>query len=107
MSCEQRISPRASVSLHAAPNHDSPECPEVWAANGAGSLEGQEDNGIVFGAQFSGAYAVASNGRTTMVVTPVGGGSSNWIMYVISSSRIIAIRIDPGVMPNTIEIVEK
>jgi hypothetical protein len=79
----------------------------VWTADGTGSLEGQEDAGIVFGGQFSGAYAVASNGRATMVVTPAVGVSSNWVMYVISSSRIIAIRIDPGVMPNTIEIVEK
>lgn len=79
----------------------------VWTATGAGGLEGQEDDGIVFGGQFSGSYAVASNGRATMAVTSVVGDSSNWIMYVISSSRIIAIRIDPGVMPNTIEIIEK
>jgi hypothetical protein len=79
----------------------------VWKADGAGSVEGQEDNGAVFGGQFSGAYTVASNGRATMAVTPVVGASSNWIMYVISPSRIIAIRIDPGVMPNTIEIIEK
>jgi uncharacterized protein YjdB len=79
----------------------------VWTADGAGSLEGQEDSGIVFGGRFSGAYAVASNGRATMAVTPLTGTSSNWIMYVISSSRIIAIRIDSGVMPNTIEIIEK
>ena len=79
----------------------------AWTAGGTGTLEGQEDNGNVFGGQFGGAYAVASNGRATMVVTPVAGGSSNWVMYVISSSRIIAIRIDPGVMPNTLEIIEK
>lgn len=79
----------------------------VWAASGTGILEGLEDNGNVFGGQFGGAYAVASNGRTTMVVTPVIVASSNWIMYVISPSRIIALRIDPGVMPNTIEIIEK
>jgi hypothetical protein len=79
----------------------------VWTADGAGSLEGQEDDGIVFGEQFSGAYAVASNGRATIMVTPVAGASSNWIMYVISSSRMIAIRIDPGAMPNTLEIIEK
>jgi hypothetical protein len=79
----------------------------VWTADGAGSLEGQEDNGVVFGGQFRGVYAVDSNGRATMAVTPVAGASSNWIMYVISSSRIITIRIDPGVMPNTIEIIEK
>ena len=79
----------------------------VWTANGTGTLEGQEDTGAVFGGQFSGTYAVASNGRATMAVTPVVGDSSNWIMYVISSSRIIAIRIDPGVMPNTLEIIEK
>jgi len=72
-----------------------------------GGLEGQEDNGVVFGGQFHGAYAVASNGRATMAVTLVVGDSSNWIMYVISSTRIIAIRIDSGVMPNTIEIIEK
>jgi Bacterial Ig-like domain (group 2) len=79
----------------------------VWTADRAGGLEGQEDSGVVFGGQFSGVYAVASNGRATMMVTPVAGASSNWIMYVISSSRIIAIRIDPGVMPNTIEIIDK
>jgi hypothetical protein len=79
----------------------------VWTADGTGGLVGAEDNGNVFGGIFTAAYLVASNGRTTMVVTPIAVASSKWVMYVISSSRIIAIRIDPGVMPNTIEIIEK
>ena len=29
MSCEQRISPHASIPLHAAPNHEFRKCPEV------------------------------------------------------------------------------
>jgi hypothetical protein len=88
----------------------------VLTANGTGSLGGQEDNGLVFASkpsasQFSGEYMIATNGRGSIFVTPVdpisAEPSTNWIIYVISPSRAVAIRIDAGVMPNTIEIIEK
>lgn len=65
----------------------------VVAADGVGDLSGTADgvdgNGAGMGATFTGIYSVSANGRGTVTTTPASGSPTNWILYIISPSKIL------------------
>ncbi len=65
----------------------------VVAADGVGDLSGTADgvdgNGAGMGATFTGIYSVSANGRGTITTTPASGSPTDWILYIISPSKIL------------------
>ena len=58
-------------------------------ANASGSGSGVTNPGIL-----AGNYTVGANGR---VVSTIGGGTLNVVMYAVSGSRVYVLETDPGV----------
>ena len=65
----------------------------ILTADGDGSLSGTVDaidgNGLGMGSTFSGAYAIDASGRGTLTTTPPAGPPMNWILYIVSPSKIL------------------
>jgi hypothetical protein len=65
----------------------------VLASDGTGNLSGTADahdgNGSGTGQNFTGNYSVAANGRGTLFTTTNTGVALNWILYVVSPSKIL------------------
>ncbi|HTS12335.1 MAG TPA: hypothetical protein VMH00_09480 [Candidatus Limnocylindrales bacterium] len=65
----------------------------ILTADGDGSLSGTVDaidgNGFGMGSTFSGAYAIDASGRGTLTTTPPAGPPMNWILYIVSPSKIL------------------
>ncbi|MFZ0820237.1 MAG: hypothetical protein WAM91_09215 [Candidatus Acidiferrales bacterium] len=65
----------------------------IVTADGNGNLSGTVDaidgNGIGMGSTFTGTYAIGANGRGTLTTTPATGPPMNWILYMISPSKIL------------------
>jgi hypothetical protein len=79
----------------------------VFTADGAGGLAGTSDGMSGTGIGFSGNYATASDGRTTMTTTTHAESASNWLFYVVSPAKAVGIRVDAGVTDSAIRVFEK
>ena len=79
----------------------------VVTANGSGYLSGVSDGLEGTGRPFVGSYNVATNGATTILVTPQTGLPSNWLFYLVSPSKAIGIEVDAGSANQAATIIEK
>jgi hypothetical protein len=67
----------------------------VLTADGVGGLVGAFD-GAVTGESFTGSYAVAPNGRSTLTITPSVEAPTKMVFYLVSPSRAVGIPADAG-----------
>jgi Domain of unknown function (DUF5666) len=64
-------------------------------ADGLGGLVGTFD-GPATGQSFTGTYAVAPNGRSSLTVVPGAGPAAKMVFYLVSPSKAAGFRVDPG-----------
>jgi hypothetical protein len=92
-----------TVSLY----DDPPSTSGVITADGAGGLSGAADgvngNGGSLGTTFTGVYSVGANGRGTLTTIPSTGTPVNWILYVVSPSKVLLRKPEPYGRPATIQ----
>jgi hypothetical protein len=79
----------------------------VLAADGTGNLSGTADahdgNGSGTGRTFTGNYSVGADGRGTLSTTTNTGAALNWILYVVSPSKILIRQASVGGAQATIQ----
>jgi len=65
----------------------------IVTADGNGNWSGASDaidgNGLGMGTTFSGTYTIDASGRGTLVTTPASAPPMNWILYIVSASKIL------------------
>jgi hypothetical protein len=79
----------------------------VLSSDGAGNLSGTLTTkaGTV---TFTGTYSAASNGRTTLSITPISGPPSNLVFYFISPSIAVGVQTeDFGPANAAVNVIEK
>jgi hypothetical protein len=79
----------------------------VMSATGSGSLLGTSDCTCGSDSNFSGSYSIAGNGRTTVSITTGSGSTTNWVFYLVSPSKAVAVDTDTGATNSAIRIIEK
>ena len=79
----------------------------VLSADGVGVFKGTTDSHRTTGRSFDGSYVVAASGRTTMAMTSDDGSTSNWVFYLVSSSKAVGIEVSPTAIDSAIRIIEK
>jgi hypothetical protein len=78
----------------------------VLAADGAGKLSGTLMTKA--GAQiFTGTYSVATNGRTTLSITPTSGSPSTLVFYFATPSEAFGVQADIGVTTAAAYVIER
>jgi hypothetical protein len=82
-------------------------------ADGVGGLVGTFD-GPATGQSFTGTYAVAPNGRSSLTAGPgAGPAAAEMVFYLVSPSKAAGIRVNPvnlyplHVLPPTFDVIEK
>jgi hypothetical protein len=79
----------------------------VLSADGVGNLSGTLTTkaGTV---TFTGTYSAASNGRTTLSITPISGPPSNLVFYFISPAKAVGVQTeDFGPANAAVNVIEK
>ncbi len=70
-----------------------------FTANGSGGLTGTEDahigSTLTTAASITGTYSIGPNGRGTATIT-VSGTTSNFVFYVVDSSTVVFVGVDPN-----------
>jgi hypothetical protein len=79
----------------------------VMSATGSGSLLGTSDCICGSDSNFSGSYSIGGNGRNTVSITTGSGSKTNWVFYLVSSSKAVGIDTDVGTTNSAIRIIEK
>ena len=59
------------------------------AGNITGTVDSVDGNGAGMGATFTGSYSMGNNGRSTLTTTSDSGTKFNWILYIVSTSKVI------------------
>jgi hypothetical protein len=79
----------------------------VLSADGVGSLSGTLTTKA--GNQtFMGTYSVATNGRTTLSITPTSGSPSSLVFYFVSASKAVGVQMtDFGPANAAVNVIEK
>ena len=76
-------------------------------ADGAGNLTGTGDSRGGTGIDSNGNYSVAPNGRVATTIVSANGATSNWVFYIVSSSKAVGIDVTPGTANSAVRIIEK
>jgi hypothetical protein len=84
----------------------------ILSFDGAGDfnavLDGKDGNGDGSGSRMVGDYSVEANGKAFLTMSANGAASpTSWTMYLISPTKAVAIRIDPGSSNHAIRVLQK